>query len=183
MRYARRDASDACDFRLEHFGQIARRSLSFDARRRRQNDLDELLFINAAQERVDSKLLRTDPVERSEQSAEDVVASTKDPRALDSEEIRCGGNYADAVFVPRWLAADATGVGFGDISANLTGMDPLVESRDRLPEGRTVFGVRVEEVEDQSSSRSATDSREASQQVDELLDRAGERHSRRTQGG
>lgn len=125
---------------------------------------------DAGEEVADVELIGADAFEGVECAAEDVVAAVEFAGAFDGLHVFGFFDNADDVEVSFGVGADAAGVGFGDVAADVAVGDAVAEGGDGVSEAVDGVGLLVEEVEGDALGSFGPDSGETSELVDEVLD-------------
>ena len=99
------------------------------------------------------EILRVDPVDRREGSAEDVVDAVVLVGALHRDHVARLLDDADQALVPARVLADPTALLVGEVEAAIAQADPLLDLADRLGESRGVLRGRSQDVEGEPLGR------------------------------
>ena len=125
---------------------------------------------DAGEEVADVELVGADAFKGVERATEDVVAAMEFAGAFNGLHVFGFFDDADDVEVSFGVGADAAGVGFRDVAADVAVGDAVAEGGNGI--GKAVYSLRllVEEVEGDALGAFWPDSGETSELVDEVLD-------------
>lgn len=150
-----------------------RSGLALRSRIRGEDDLPDVLVLNALVEFTNPKIVRPNPVQRRKRTPKDVVVTPKGAALFNGDDVtRLLNDAEDAGFAAN-VRAQVTGLGLGDVSATLTGPDFLANSVNRPGKIESFLFVASQKIEGQSLGRLLPDGREPGKMLDELFQIAG----------
>src|SRR6266540_1831823 len=145
--------------------------LAFDVGVGGQDHLADAVGLDPGQQLADVQVVRSDPLDRADRAAEDVVAAAELARLLDRDQVARLLDHADQGGVAPRVPADAADVALGDIPADAAEMDPRLDLEDRAGQTLGVGRLHLEQVEGDPLSALGPDPRHPPQLVDEILNR------------
>ena len=132
-----------------------------------EDDLLDVLVADAALESIEWELIRSDAIERSQQTVQDVVATPEASEGFECDQVGDLGNHADdRLIAPPVLADGAPRLGTV-VAAELAARDLVVNRAERTAQRVSVLLIALEYVKRQSRRRAPAHAGQASQQRDE----------------
>ena len=107
-------------------------------------------------------------MDRVDNAAEDVVATTEDTRALDRLDVLGLLDDADRAGVAAHVAADGALFLFREVAADVAVAHAPAHGIDRVDEARDVLGLRVQDVHGHALRGLRADARQLPELVDEV---------------
>ena len=145
-------------------------SVPFDGRVGRHHDFAHPLLANAADERVDRQVLRSDSFQGRNPSLENVISSVKNRRSFERQHILRLFDNADEILLATGIAANVAQITVGQVEATLTGANLLFDVGDGVSQIKRFPFRTGNDVIRQSLSRFATDPGEGSKLFDQPAD-------------
>ncbi len=155
-------------------GQVHRGRLARGGRVGGHHDLAHAAGLDTLDQLLDAQVLGIHPVDRRQRTAEHVVAAAELVGALDRDHVARLLHDADHLAVAPLVLADPAARADGQVEADLTVADGLLDLADRVRQRQRLLGREPQDVERQPLSRALADSGHARQLGDQAVYRRGE---------
>src|SRR5665647_1732078 len=153
-------------------GQVGGRRLSLEVGVGGDDDLADVSIGQPGQQLLDPQVVRTNPFDRADRTAEHVVAPPELAGPLDSHDVLGLFDDADTGQVTTGVQADAALFGFGDVAADVAEADLLLDLHQRFDEPVHIDRVGPQQMERDALRALGTDAWKSSELVDQVLDHA-----------
>jgi hypothetical protein len=164
-----RDAGHLQTEWLQESRQIHRRRVAFEVRIRTQDHFGDRLGLYSTEQLADTKLFGPDALDRIQCTTEHVIAPSELSRPFDSDDVARILNDTDKRLISSLVCTDRADRARADVEAQLADHCFLGDFDDGAGETKRVFFCHLQQVKSYSLRGLRSDTRQASEFVDEIL--------------